>query len=195
MISWILFLFLGINPVYLRVIYLIPKVSSIFLRELSFLLHLFSSFSEGFIFHMHIRQWPLLSALSHFHVHGKKIKSSVLYLIFFLYLPWKYQYFLPLSFRSPFFSFVVWYKMYWFFSDVESSKGRPKRHSSTPPATPSTPVNAQPERQRKPHRFRPGTVALREIRHYQKTVHFLIHPMPFARLVKFLSPTILSWWI
>lgn len=62
-----------------------------------------------------------------------------------------------------------------------SNRPRGGRSSSAPPATPATPSSI---RQRKPHRFRPGTVALREIRHYQKTVHFLIHPLPFARLVR-----------
>lgn len=68
-----------------------------------------------------------------------------------------------------------------------SSRPRVGRSSSAPaatPATPATPSNIPPNRQRKPHRFRPGTVALREIRHYQKTVNFLIHPLPFARLVR-----------
>ncbi len=37
--------------------------------------------------------------------------------------------------------------------------------------------------QRKPHRFRPGTVALREIRKYQRSTELLIRKMPFARLV------------
>ena len=36
----------------------------------------------------------------------------------------------------------------------------------------------------KPHRFRPGTVALREIRRYQKTTELLIRKMPFQRLVR-----------
>ena len=37
---------------------------------------------------------------------------------------------------------------------------------------------------KKPHRFRPGTVALREIRRYQKTTELLIRKMPFQRLVR-----------
>jgi histone H3 len=37
---------------------------------------------------------------------------------------------------------------------------------------------------KKPHRFRPGTVALREIRKYQKSTELMIAKMPFARLVK-----------
>jgi len=37
---------------------------------------------------------------------------------------------------------------------------------------------------RKPHRYRPGTVALREIRRFQKTDNLLIRRMPFQRLVR-----------
>jgi len=36
----------------------------------------------------------------------------------------------------------------------------------------------------KPHRFRPGTVALREIRRYQKDTSLLIRKLPFQRLVR-----------
>ena len=36
---------------------------------------------------------------------------------------------------------------------------------------------------RKPHRYRPGTVALREIRRYQKSTELLIRKAPFVRLV------------
>lgn len=35
----------------------------------------------------------------------------------------------------------------------------------------------------RPHRFRPGTVALREIRKYQRSTALLIRKAPFARLV------------
>ncbi|CAL9081706.1 unnamed protein product, partial [Musa textilis] len=37
---------------------------------------------------------------------------------------------------------------------------------------------------KKPHRFRPGTVALREIRKYQKNAEPLILRLPFQRLVR-----------
>ena len=37
---------------------------------------------------------------------------------------------------------------------------------------------------KKPHRYRPGTVALREIRRYQKSTELLIRKLPFQRLVK-----------
>nr|XP_020770913.1 histone H3.3C-like [Odocoileus virginianus texanus] len=36
----------------------------------------------------------------------------------------------------------------------------------------------------KAHRYRPGTVALREIRPYQKSTHLLIRKLPFQRLVR-----------
>ena len=37
---------------------------------------------------------------------------------------------------------------------------------------------------KKPHRFRPGTVALREIRKYQKNTDLLLRKRPFQRLVR-----------
>ncbi|KAK0558266.1 histone H3.1, partial [Tilletia horrida] len=37
---------------------------------------------------------------------------------------------------------------------------------------------------KKPHRYKPGTVALREIRRYQKSTELLIRKMPFQRLVR-----------
>ncbi|KAB0338465.1 hypothetical protein FD754_024559, partial [Muntiacus muntjak] len=36
---------------------------------------------------------------------------------------------------------------------------------------------------KKPHRYRPGTVALREIRRYQKSTELLIRKLPFQRLL------------
>mgnify|MGYP006103274865 CR=1 FL=1 len=40
---------------------------------------------------------------------------------------------------------------------------------------------------KKPHRYRPGTVALREIRKYQKGTELLIRRLPFQRLVREIS--------
>ncbi len=40
---------------------------------------------------------------------------------------------------------------------------------------------------RKPHRYRPGTVALREIRKYQRSTELLIRKLPFQRLVREIS--------
>jgi histone H3 len=37
---------------------------------------------------------------------------------------------------------------------------------------------------KKPHRYRPGTVALREIRKYQKSTELLIRKLAFQRLVR-----------
>ena len=37
---------------------------------------------------------------------------------------------------------------------------------------------------KKLHRYRPGTVALREIRRYQKSTELLIRKLPFQRLVR-----------
>lgn len=45
---------------------------------------------------------------------------------------------------------------------------------------------------KKPHRYRPGTVALREIRKYQKTTELLIRKLPFQRLVRELSQEVRS---
>ena len=46
----------------------------------------------------------------------------------------------------------------------------------------STPAGSGGVKQ--PHRFRPGTVALREIRRYQKSTELLIRKLPFQRLVR-----------
>ena len=37
---------------------------------------------------------------------------------------------------------------------------------------------------KKPHRYRPGTVALREIKRYQKSTDLLIRKLPFQRVVR-----------
>lgn len=42
---------------------------------------------------------------------------------------------------------------------------------------------------KKPHRWRPGTVALREIRRYQKSTELLIRKLPFQRLVREVAET------
>ena len=41
-----------------------------------------------------------------------------------------------------------------------------------------------------PHRYRPGTVALREIRKYQKSTDSLIRKLPFQRLARELAQSI-----
>ncbi|CAD8057093.1 unnamed protein product [Paramecium primaurelia] len=39
-------------------------------------------------------------------------------------------------------------------------------------------------KERKPHRFRPGTVALKEIRKFQESSRLLIRKIPFQRLIR-----------
>ena len=45
---------------------------------------------------------------------------------------------------------------------------------------------------KKPHRFKPGTVALREIRKYQKSTEFLIRRLPFQRLTREIAQDFLT---
>jgi len=45
-------------------------------------------------------------------------------------------------------------------------------------------MNIQLSQVKKPHRYRPGTVALREIRKYQRGTELLIRKLPFQRLVR-----------
>lgn len=40
------------------------------------------------------------------------------------------------------------------------------------------------EKVKKAHRYRPGTVALREIRKYQKSTDLLLRKLPFQRLIR-----------
>ncbi|GBP94775.1 Histone H3 [Eumeta japonica] len=58
-----------------------------------------------------------------------------------------------------------------FVCDISRDEGRPQ----SAPATGGV---------KKPHRYRPGTVALREIRRYQKSTELLIRKLPFQRLVR-----------
>jgi histone H3-like centromeric protein A len=65
-------------------------------------------------------------------------------------------------------------------------QGRRNKLLTRPPVRPSAAGQAAPPAQpapRKPHRFRPGTVALREIRFFQKSTNLLLRRLPFARLV------------
>ncbi len=45
-------------------------------------------------------------------------------------------------------------------------------------------AGAAEQKLRKKHRYRPGTVALREIRRYQKSTALMIRKLPFQRLVR-----------
>ena len=57
----------------------------------------------------------------------------------------------------------------------------PRGHLATKAARNSAPATGGVK---KPHRWRPGTVALREIRRYQKSTDLLIRKLPFQRLVR-----------
>ena len=57
----------------------------------------------------------------------------------------------------------------------------PRKQLATKAARKSAPATAGVK---KPHRYRPGTVALREIRRYQKSTDLLIRKLPFQRLVR-----------
>ena len=57
----------------------------------------------------------------------------------------------------------------------------PRKQLATKAARKSAPATGGVK---KPHRYRPGTVALREIRRYQKSVELLIRKLPFQRLVR-----------
>lgn len=57
----------------------------------------------------------------------------------------------------------------------------PRKQIATKAARKSAPATGGIK---KPHRFRPGTVALREIRKYQKSTDLLIRKLPFQRLVR-----------
>ena len=57
----------------------------------------------------------------------------------------------------------------------------PRKQLATKAARKSVPANGG---MKKPHRYRPGTVALREIRKYQKSTELLIRKLPFQRLVR-----------
>uniref|UniRef100_A0A3B4YI57 H3.2 histone (putative) n=1 Tax=Seriola lalandi dorsalis TaxID=1841481 RepID=A0A3B4YI57_SERLL len=60
----------------------------------------------------------------------------------------------------------------------------PRKQLATKAARKSAPATGGVK---KPHRYRPGTVALREIRRYQKSTELLIRKLPFQR------PARLTW--
>ena len=70
-----------------------------------------------------------------------------------------------------------------------AAQAAPRRHAAA--ARAAAAAQAAPRRQlggiggvKKPHRYRPGTVALREIRRFQKTTELLIRKAPFQRVVR-----------
>ena len=61
--------------------------------------------------------------------------------------------------------------------------GRVKKKKKRSTSSTSSPLQSLPTSP-KPRRYRPGTVALREIRRYQKSTDNLIRKLPFQRVVK-----------
>uniref|UniRef100_A0A3P8UT49 Histone H3 n=1 Tax=Cynoglossus semilaevis TaxID=244447 RepID=A0A3P8UT49_CYNSE len=57
----------------------------------------------------------------------------------------------------------------------------PRKQLATKAARKSAPATGGVK---KPHRYRPGTVALREIRLYENSTELLIRKLPFQRLVR-----------
>ena len=60
----------------------------------------------------------------------------------------------------------------------------PRKQLATKAARKASPAGGVKTNVKKPHRYRPGTVALREIRRYQKSTELLIRKLPFQRLVR-----------
>jgi histone H3 len=65
----------------------------------------------------------------------------------------------------------------------------PRKQLATKAARKSAPATGGVK---KPHRFRPGTVALREIRRYQKSTELLMRKLPFQRLVREIAQEYMS---
>ncbi|KAJ3532918.1 hypothetical protein NM208_g8217 [Fusarium decemcellulare] len=68
---------------------------------------------------------------------------------------------------------------------ARASGAAPRRQSRPGDVQPGDPVPVRAKR-----RYRPGTVALREIRHYQSNTKLLLRKLPFARLVREIALTV-----
>ena len=67
----------------------------------------------------------------------------------------------------------------------QSTRGAaPHKQLATKAARKNAPSTGGMKRPPKARRYRPGTVALREIRKYQKSTELLIRKLPFQRLVR-----------
>ena len=64
------------------------------------------------------------------------------------------------------------------------AKKQPKTPTKTPPKKSRKSVGVTPGSVKKARKFRAGTVALREIRSYQRSTDLLIPKLPFSRLIK-----------
>ena len=65
----------------------------------------------------------------------------------------------------------------------------PRKTLATKAARAATQIPPPTGGVKKPHRYRPGTVALREIRRYQKSTDLLLRKGPFGRLVREMTGT------
>lgn len=77
-----------------------------------------------------------------------------------------------------------------------SPRARPtggKRPPGSGKSTGGRPQPGDPIPYRRPHRYKPGTVALREIRRYQHSTDLLLLRLPFARLVREIAQSLLPW--
>ncbi|CAI9271841.1 unnamed protein product [Lactuca saligna] len=78
-------------------------------------------------------------------------------------------------------------------ASTSASTSTPRKSPRKDPGSSGT---GQRQKQ-KPHRFKPGTQALREIRRLQKTVNLLIPAAPFIRTVKeisnYIAPEVTRW--
>ncbi|EJD53624.1 histone-fold-containing protein [Auricularia subglabra TFB-10046 SS5] len=72
----------------------------------------------------------------------------------------------------------------------KSTGGKPPRKSNAAPSNNDNESdNGRPAQRR---RYRPGTVALREIRKYQKSTDLLMAKLPFARVVREISEDMIT---
>ncbi|KAF9057651.1 histone H3 [Panaeolus papilionaceus] len=65
----------------------------------------------------------------------------------------------------------------------KTATARKSTGGHAPPRAPRV-SEAEAATAKKPRRFRPGTVALREIRKYQKSTDLLLQKLPFSRVVR-----------
>jgi histone H3 len=79
-----------------------------------------------------------------------------------------------------------------------ASRGKPLPSSSVPNGKLGAHFETHPEEKSNKHKkpkkrkYRPGTVALREIKKYQKSTELLIRKLPFQRLVREISQQFLT---
>lgn len=68
----------------------------------------------------------------------------------------------------------------------------PRKQLATKAARKTAPASGSEASQKRPARFRPGSVALKEIRKYQKSTDHLMRKLTFQRLVRSIAASIRS---